>query len=156
MADALIGLGGNLGDVATTFDEALKRLEKSGVRILARSSNWRTPPWGVTDQPPFLNACVRAETDLSPRALLDLCLRIEIEFGRRREAKWGPRTLDLDLLDVDGVSLDEPGLILPHPFLTERAFVLVPLAEIVPNRIVAGRTVAEHAARISHDGLERA
>ncbi|MER2607154.1 MAG: 2-amino-4-hydroxy-6-hydroxymethyldihydropteridine diphosphokinase [Siculibacillus sp.] len=156
MADALIGLGGNLGDVATTFDEALKRLEKSGVRILARSSNWRTPPWGVTDQPPFLNACVRAETDLSPRALLDLCLRIEIEFGRRREAKWGPRTLDLDLLDVDGVSLDEPGLILPHPFLTERAFVLVPLAEIAPDRIVAGRTVAEHAARISHDGLERA
>lgn len=155
MADALIGLGGNLGDVATTFDEALKRLEKSGVRILARSSNWRTPPWGVTDQPPFLNACVRAETDLSPRALLDLCLRIEIEFGRRREAKWGPRTLDLDLLDVDGVSLDEPGLILPHPFLTERAFVLVPLAEIAPDRIVAGRTVAEHAARISHDGLER-
>ena len=155
MADALIGLGGNLGDVATTFDEALKRLEKSGVRILARSSNWRTPPWGVTDQPPFLNACVRAETDLSPRALLDLCLRIEIEFGRRREAKWGPRILDLDLLDVDGVSLDEPGLILPHPFLTERAFVLVPLAEIAPDRIVAGRTVAEHAARISHDGLER-
>ena len=155
MADALIGLGGNLGDVEATFHAAIARLEDGGCRIVAASSIWRTPPWGVTDQPAFLNACLRVETELTARALLDLCLATETALGRVRDQKWGPRTLDLDVLDVDGRSVVEPGLTLPHPWIAERAFVLVPLAEIVPDRPIGGRTVAEMAATIDADDMER-
>lgn len=155
MPEALIGLGGNLGDVAATFERALAALEAGGVRVVARSSNWKTPPWGKTDQPAFVNACVLTETALTPRALLDLCLAVETSLGRRREEKWGPRVIDLDVLDVDGRSVDEPGLILPHPHLAERAFVLVPLAEIVPDRVIAGARVREHLAKVDARGVER-
>ena len=155
MPDALIGLGGNLGDVRATFRAALAALEAGGCRIVASSSIWKTPPWGKTDQPAFLNACVRVETDLAPRAVLDLCLSTETALGRVRSEKWGPRTLDLDVLDYDGRAIDEPGLILPHPFLAERAFVLLPLAEIVADRTIAGRTVAVMAEAADASGLER-
>lgn len=155
MSEALIGLGGNLGDVAATLDEALRRLEAGGARVVARSSNWKTPPWGVTDQPAFVNACVLVETELSARALLDLCLSVETALGRRREVRWGPRVIDLDVLDHDGQCIDEPGLVLPHPHLAERAFVLVPLAEIVPERLVAGARVREHLAKVDASGVER-
>lgn len=155
MPEALIGLGGNLGDVAATLEAALAGLEAGGARIVARSSNWKTPPWGVTDQPAFVNACALVATDLDPRALLDLCLATEQALGRRREVKWGPRVIDLDVLDYDGRTIAEPGLTLPHPFLTERAFVLVPLAEIVPDRVVAGARVADHLARLDTTGVER-
>lgn len=156
MADALIGLGGNIGDVAATFDRAVTHLEAGGCRILARSSNWKTPPWGLTDQPAFVNACIRLETNLSARALLDLCLATENALGRRREIHWGPRTLDLDVLDYDGLTIAEPGLVLPHPFVAERAFVLVPLAEIAPDRVIAGRTVAALRAAVDTTGIEPA
>jgi 2-amino-4-hydroxy-6-hydroxymethyldihydropteridine diphosphokinase len=155
MAEALIGLGGNLGDVAATLDEAIRRLEAGGARVVARSSNWKTPPWGLTEQPAFVNACVAVTTALSPRELLDLCLVTETSLDRRREVKWGPRAIDLDVLDYDGRDIDEPGLRLPHPHLTERAFVLVPLAEIAPERVVAGATVAEHLAKVDASGVER-
>lgn len=155
MAEALLGLGGNLGDVAATLDTALARLADAGVRVIARSSNWRTPPWGKTDQPAFVNACALVETDLAPRALLDLCLAVETALGRRRAVKWGPRVIDLDILDYDGRAIDEPGLTLPHPHLAERAFVLVPLAEIVPERVVAGRTVSQHLAAVDATGVEK-
>jgi 2-amino-4-hydroxy-6-hydroxymethyldihydropteridine diphosphokinase len=124
--------------------------------VVKRSSNWKTPPWGKTDQPAFVNACILTETALTPRALLDLCLAVETSLGRRREEKWGPRVIDLDVLDVDGRRIDEPGLILPHPHLAERAFVLVPLAEIEPDRVVAGATVREHLAKVDARGVERA
>ena len=156
MADALVALGGNLGDVAATFEAALAALEAGGCRILARSSNWRTPPWGFTEQPAFVNACVRLETELSPRALLTLCLATEDALGRRREIHWGPRTLDLDVLDYDGLTIVEPGLTLPHPLIAERAFVLVPLCEIAPDRVIAGRTVAALRASIDTAGIELA
>jgi len=152
-ADALVGLGGNLGDVAATFRAALARLAAGGVRVVARSSIWRTPPWGKTDQPAFLNACVRVETALSPHELLALCLSTETALGRVRTEKWGPRTLDLDLLDVAGVTLATPDLTLPHPFVAERAFVLVPLCEIVPDRMIGGRSVAAMRGAIDAAGL---
>ena len=155
MPEALIGLGGNLGDVAATLETALERLAAGGVRVIARSSNWKTPPWGPIEQPAFVNACALVETELPPRALLDLCLAVEASLGRRREVRWGPRVIDLDVLDYDGRRIDEPGLSLPHPRLTERAFVLVPLAEIVPDRVVAGARVAEHLAKVDAGGVER-
>lgn len=155
MAEALIGLGGNLGDVAATFEAAIARLAAGGCRLAARSSNWSTPPWGFTDQPAFVNAAIAVETALDPHALLTLCLATEAALGRVRTVRWGPRVIDLDLLDVAGVTLDEPDLVLPHPRIAERAFVLVPLAEIVPDRVIAGRTVAAMAAAIDRTGIVR-
>jgi len=158
VAEALLGLGGNVGDVRTTLDEAVALLaEGTKVKLIARSSDYRTPPWGVTDQPPFINCAIAVETALSPRALLDRALTVERALGRDRsqEQRWGPRTIDIDLLAYGDLSLDEPNLTLPHPRLFERAFVLVPLAEIVPERIIAGRRVGDAAARIDAGGIEK-
>ncbi len=158
MAEALIGLGGNVGDVRATLDRAVALLcDGDEVRPLARSSDYRTPPWGVADQPAFVNACLLVETTLTPRALLDRALQVERALGRNRsrERRWGPRAIDIDLIDYDGRAIAEPGLELPHPRLLERAFVLVPLAEIVPDRIIAGMRVADAAARLDAAGIER-
>jgi 2-amino-4-hydroxy-6-hydroxymethyldihydropteridine diphosphokinase len=155
VADVLLGLGGNLGDAAATIVAALARLEEAGVEMVARSSLYRTAPWGKTDQPPFVNACAVVRTDLHPRALLDRILTVESDLGRRRGERWGPRTIDIDILDYDGLALDEPGLTLPHPRLTERAFVLIPLAEIAPDRVVAGRPVRDWAADADASGVTR-
>lgn len=158
MPEALVGLGGNLGDVQTTLDGAVRAFcDGSGVRLLARSSNYRTPPWGLEEQPPFINACIAVETDLTPRGLLDQAMRVEKLFGRDRTAatRWGPRTLDIDLLTYGDASLDEPGLTLPHPRMLERAFVLVPLLEIRPDAVVAGRRLSEVLAGLDRTGIER-
>jgi 2-amino-4-hydroxy-6-hydroxymethyldihydropteridine diphosphokinase len=158
MAEALIGLGGNVGDARATLDRAVAEFcDGVAVRLLARSSDYRTPAWGVTEQAPFINLCLLVETDLSPRALLDRALAVEREFGRdrAREQRWGPRTVDIDLLAYDDVAINEPGLTLPHPRLFERAFVLVPLGEIVPDHIIGGRRVREAAAAIDRTGIER-
>ena len=146
VAEVLLGLGGNLGDPAAAITAALARLDAEGVRIRARSSLYRTAPWGVAGQPDFVNACAAAETALAPRALLERIHAVEAALGRERRERWGPRIVDIDVLDYDGLALDEPGLTLPHPRLTERAFVLVPLAEIAPERLIRGRTVREWAA----------
>src|SRR5262245_54548280 len=141
MAEVLVGLGGNLGDVRTTLDRAVAAFcDGIDVRLVAQSSDYKTPPWGVEDQPAFVNRCIVVDTALAPRALLDRALNVERTLGRdrAREQRWGPRAIDIDLLAYDDVAIDEPGLTLPHPRLLERAFVLVPLAEIVPDRIVAG------------------
>ena len=158
MAEALLALGGNLGDVRATLDRAIVMLCGGGeVRLLARSSDYATPPWGVEDQPRFVNLCIAAETSLTPQALLARAQSIERTFGRRREQerRWGPRTLDIDILAYDDLALDEPGLTLPHPRLFERAFVLVPLAEIAADRVIAGRQVGAALARLDTRGIER-
>ena len=158
MADVLIALGGNLGDVRTTFEKAIANIcgMTQGV-LLARSSDYATPPWGEEEQARFINACIEIETSLDPHALLFTLHKIEKKFGRDRahEKRWGPRTLDLDLIAYDDVKVDKPELTLPHPRLFERAFVLVPLAEIVPDRVIAGRSVRGALAGLSTDGIER-
>src|SRR5487761_1175539 len=126
---AALALGGNVGDVVSAFHYALDRLERSGdTRIVAQSAVYRTRPWGRTDQPDFLNMAVTLETRLDPRRLLALCLAIEDERGRRRERRWGPRTLDLDLIAYGDQRIDEPGLQIPHPRAVARGFVMIPLA----------------------------
>ena len=117
--------------------------------LLARSSDYATPPWGDEQQARFINACIEIETSLDPHALLFTLHKIEKKFGRdrARETRWGPRTLDLDLIAYDDVSIDKPELTLPHPRLFERAFVLVPLAEIAPDRLIAGRSITAALAR---------
>ncbi len=158
MASALIALGGNVGDVRGTFRKAIAHIcGMAQAALVARSSDYATPPWGEERQPPFVNACIEIDTRLDPHALLFVLHRIEQKFGRDRdrERHWGPRTLDLDLLAYDDFRLNKPELTLPHPRLFERAFVLVPLAEIAPDRMIAGRRVREALERLSTDGIER-
>ena len=158
MANAVIALGGNVGDVRATFKKAIAHIcGMAQAALLARSSDYATPPWGEEDQPRFINACIEIETDLDPHALLFTLHKIEQKFGRDRanEKRWGPRSLDLDLIAYDDVKLDKPELTLPHPRLFERAFVLIPLAEIAPERIIAGRNVKDALAQLSIDGIER-
>ena len=158
MASALIGLGGNVGDVRATFARAIDAIcDKAAARLVARSSDYSTPPWGEASQPPFVNACIAIETALEPHALLEAMHDVERAHGRDRakEARWGPRTLDLDLLAYDDRTIDEPGLTLPHPRLFERAFVLVPLSEIAADRRISGQTVAKALKQVAVDGINR-
>jgi 2-amino-4-hydroxy-6-hydroxymethyldihydropteridine diphosphokinase len=158
MPDAIIALGGNVGDVRATFGKAIANIcGMAQAALLARSSDYATPPWGEADQPRFFNACIEIDTGLDPHALLFVLHKVEQKFGRNRakEQRWGPRTLDLDLIAYDDVRIDKPELTLPHPRLFERAFVLVPLAEIVPDRLIAGRRVRDALAALSTEGIER-
>ncbi|MBS0536935.1 MAG: 2-amino-4-hydroxy-6-hydroxymethyldihydropteridine diphosphokinase [Proteobacteria bacterium] len=155
---AYLALGGNVGDSRATLDGAVLALsDADGMRLVARSSDYKTPPWGVTDQAPFINLCVAIDTTLAPRALLASIHGIERRFGRDRasEQRWGPRTLDIDIIAYDDLTLDEPGLILPHPRLFERAFVLMPLAEIAGDVTIAGRTPRAALASLDTAGIER-
>ncbi len=158
MASALIALGGNVGDVRATFEKAIADIcAMAQATLEARSSDYATPPWGDEDQARFINACIEIETALDPHALLVVLQRIERKLGRDRtkERRWGPRTLDLDIIAYDDVSLADPDLTLPHPRLFERAFVLVPLAEIAPDRKIAGRRVGDALALALTNGIER-
>ena len=141
MACAYIGLGGNLGDRERTLRAALELLAaEPAVEILAVSELRETDPVGYERQPRFLNGVAAVETSLSPRALLDRLLAIERALGRTREGpRYGPRTLDLDLLTYGAEVVDEPGLRVPHPRLHERLFVLEPLADLDPDLVVPGR-----------------
>jgi len=156
--DALIALGGNIGDVRTTFDRAIALLcDGQTVRLVARSSDYRTPPWGVADQPPFINAAIEVATVLPAHDLLARALEVERAFGRDRskERRFGPRTLDIDLLAYDDLTLDDAELTLPHPRLFERAFVLAPLAEIASDRVIAGIAVGDALARADATGIAK-
>jgi 2-amino-4-hydroxy-6-hydroxymethyldihydropteridine diphosphokinase len=132
---AYIGLGGNLGDRRSYLDRAVELLEREdGIEVVARSAVRETEPVGYADQPPFLNAAVAVETDLEPRDLLDRLLAIERTLGRERAGpRFGPRTIDLDLLLLGDRVIDEPGLVVPHPRLHERRFVLEPLHDLDPE-----------------------
>ena len=158
MPRALIALGGNVGDVRATFEKAIGQICRlAKATILARSSDYATPPWGEEDQPPFINACIEIDTALDPHALLFTLHKVEQKFGRDRskERRWGPRTLDLDMIAYDDMSIDKVELTLPHPRLFERAFVLVPLAEIAPDRLIRGRRIKDALADLSTEGIER-
>lgn len=157
MTEAAIGLGSNLGDRAAIIAAALAGLDGAGVRVTARSALYETAPWGDTDQGPFLNACALVETALAPRALLARCLAIERDLGRARDKarRWGPRAIDLDILYHGAARIAQDGLVIPHPRLFERAFVLVPLAEIAGDRVVAGRRIADAARAIDRSGVVR-
>jgi len=159
---AWIGLGGNIGHVRQNMAYALRRLEfAEAVSISAVSSLYRTPPWGKTDQPWFLNAAAILVTRLEARQFLDFCLMIEQECQRKRQERWGPRTLDIDLLFFANNSTqqtlfeNDADLTLPHPRIKERAFVLLPLAEIAPTLVIDGKTVSEWAQTLPHHDIEK-
>ena len=158
MTEALLGLGGNVGDVRATLSRAVGMLcDEERVRLLARSSDYRTLPWGVTDQPPFINLCIAVETDQPPHDLLTRAQAIERALGRERatERRWGPRRIDIDLLTYDDLALQTADLTLPHPRLLTRAFALAPLAEIRPQYVIAGIPVRAALAKVDMSGIER-
>jgi 2-amino-4-hydroxy-6-hydroxymethyldihydropteridine diphosphokinase len=158
MPEALIALGGNVGDVRNTLQRAIAALcDGSEVRLIAKSSDYRTPPWGDENQPPFVNLAIAVATELAPHALLARAQDVERRLGRERakERRWGPRTIDLDLIAYDDVALDTPDLTLPHPRWRERAFVLVPLAQIAPERVIGGIKVRDALAQVDATGIER-
>ena len=149
---ALVALGSNLGKRGATLRSALAHLRRHGrTRLLAASTLHETEPEAAGDGPTFLNGAALLETDLSPRALLDALLVIEHRNGRTRTGTRGPRTLDLDLILHGAARLEEPGLTLPHPRFRQRAFVLVPAAEVAPNLVdpVTNRTIADLARALS-------
>jgi 2-amino-4-hydroxy-6-hydroxymethyldihydropteridine diphosphokinase len=157
-AEAFIALGGNVGDVRSTFDQAIALLcDGRAIRLKARSSDYRTPPWGVADQPPFVNAVIAIFTSLGPHDLLARAKDCERALGRDRgrEQRWGPRTIDIDLLAYDDAAINDAELILPHPRLFERGFVLVPLAEIAPDREIGGVVVRDALSKVAHSGIEK-
>lgn len=156
---AFVGLGGNVGDAAATLREALSELNRlPDTRQLRASRLYRTPAWGRVEQPDFVNAVAKLETRLDARGLLDALLEVERQFGRERDdaqLRWGPRTLDLDLLLFGEGAIDEPGLRVPHPHLHERAFALVPLVEIEPEVVIPGHGTARSAlAAVAARGIE--
>ena len=158
MVEALIGFGANLGDARRTIGSAIRIFcDGEQVQLLAHSSDYRTPPWGDTDQPPFINAAIAVATELPARALLDRALAVEKQLGRDRttQRRWGPRAIDIDILAYGDVTIEEPGLVLPHPRLLERAFVLIPLAEIRPDWIVGGTRLRDAARAADATGIER-
>jgi len=149
MEQVYIGLGSNLAGPRLQVERALRMLaELPGTKLTQRSRLYRSAPWGRADQPEFVNAVAALRTGLAPRELLDALLAIEHAAGRARGAtRWGPRVLDLDILAFGDRAIDEPGLHVPHPHLHERAFVLLPLAEIAPDLIVPGHGSVEDLAR---------
>ena len=154
MQPIYLGLGTNLGDRAANLQAALAGLAKKLV-ITAVSPIYQTPPWGVTNQPDFLNLCLAAETDLPPVELLSFVKNLENELGREPAERWGPRLIDIDILFYANEVIETENMTIPHARLEGRAFVLRPLADIAPDFVhpVLGKTIAELAAAVDGEGI---
>lgn len=153
---AWIGLGGNVGDAIATLRAALVELDALPHTTLLRASKlYRTPAWGLVEQPDFVNAVALLDTALGAHDLLAGLLGVERAFGRERRERWGPRVLDLDVLLYGDAVIDELGLRVPHPHLHERAFALLPLLEIDPEASIPGRGPARDAlAALAYEGIK--
>lgn len=156
MVKAYLSLGSNMGDKKKYLYDAIKMLDATEqVRLTKLSSLYETNPWGYTEQDLFMNLAVEIETTLSPLVLLDVCQSIEQELGRVRLIKWGPRVIDVDILLYGEEELNEERLTIPHPLMTERDFVMIPLAEIVPTITVRGRQVREYLSQFDFNDLKK-
>ncbi len=154
MQTIFLGLGTNLGDRTANLQAAIDGLAEKVV-ITAVSPIYQTPPWGVTDQPDFLNLCLVAETDLLPAELLTFVKNLELELGRQPAKRWGPRLIDIDILFYANQLVETETVTVPHPRLAERAFVLRPLADIAPDFVhpVLGETIAVLAEKVGDEGI---
>ncbi len=153
-ANAYLGLGGNLGDPRAAMAAALRIIDAHArCRVAAVSSIYRTPPWGDVVQPDFLNCVAGIRTTLPPKDLLDLCLATENVLKRVRKEPGGPRVIDVDVLTYEALTLKEPGLEIPHPRMTLRAFVLLPLREIAPGLMPGGRTLDALLRDVDREGI---
>lgn len=153
--DATLGLGSNIGDRVGNIEEAIGRLTADGaIKLVARSRFYRTAPWGVTDQDWFVNACIAIKTDVSARELLARCQAVENGMARVRIQRWGPRNIDVDILTFRDQKIDEPDLVVPHPRIAERAFVLVPLKDVAPDLKIAGASLDEMVSRLDASDVQ--
>jgi 2-amino-4-hydroxy-6-hydroxymethyldihydropteridine diphosphokinase len=152
---AVLGLGGNVGEPRKQLRAAVDLLaENPAIKVEAVSPLYETPPWGNPDQPRFLNAAVRIDTGLSAHELLSAVLDVERRLGRERLHRWGPRTIDIDILLFGSVEVAEPGLRIPHPRLPERAFALMPLLSVMPGATILGRRARDWLADIDASGIK--
>ncbi len=153
MYNTVILLGTNTGDLSLNLNRAIRHIDERCGRVINNSSVYKTAPWGLSDQPYFLNQVIQVETALSPEDLLNQLLSIETEMGRERQVKWEPRLIDLDILFFEDKVIRKEGLVIPHPHLHERRFTLVPLAEILPGYMhpVLGKTVSELLSVVPDD-----
>ena len=157
MPYAVLGIGGNIGNVLEnieTVNSAVELLPET--KIINRSSIYKTPPWGVTDQPDFFNQCLLIDTYLSPNALLGACLGIEATIGRIRKERWRERIIDIDLILYENIKIESKELTIPHPRMMERAFVLIPLNEILCKNNVFGLDLKKILNEIDCTGIEKA
>jgi 2-amino-4-hydroxy-6-hydroxymethyldihydropteridine diphosphokinase len=153
--DAAIGLGSNVGDKRANIARAVSLLTSDGdIRLIARSRDYRSAPWGVLEQDWFVNAVITVSTALSARQLLQRCQRVENEMGRVRLRKWGPRLIDVDVLAYRDQVIDEPDLKVPHPLIAERGFVVLPLKEIAPSLSIRGQSLDQMLERLDTADLE--
>ena len=153
--DAAIGLGSNVGDKRANIARAVSLLTSDGdIRLIARSRDYRSAPWGVLEQDWFVNAVITVSTALSARQLLQRCQRVENEMGRVRLRKWGPRLIDVDVLTYRDQVIDEPDLKVPHPLIAERGFVVVPLKEVAPSLSIRGQSLDQMLERLDKADLE--
>lgn len=152
---AALGLGGNIGNPIVAMSAVISAFEQSDlIDLLGVSKLYRTPPWGKLDQPDFYNSCVLVKTKHEPIELLDLCLSLELELKRERIERWGPRTIDIDLLTYGDEVIQYERLVVPHPRMTERAFVLMPLGDIAKDHVVDGRSIREWLQNVDQSGIE--
>ena len=157
MAEAALGLGTNLGDREAALARAVDLLAAiPGITLGAVSRLYRSAPWGLADQPDFLNLCLLIDTDLQPADLLAACKQVEEKLGRQSRVRWGPREMDVDILLMPGVEMDTESLVIPHPRITERRFVLEPLSQLVPDWLLAGGgTVKSMTAALREKAAEQ-
>lgn len=158
MTDAALAFGSNLGDSQGMIQRAIHALDMMrAIDVVAVSSFYRTQPWGVEAQPDFINASAIVKTSFSPEELLTACKDLERALGRVPGERWGPRLIDIDVLWIEGVVRQTDNLTVPHPRMTQRAFVLVPLLEIAPDLVVDNRTIEEWVASLGkdRDGIQR-
>jgi 2-amino-4-hydroxy-6-hydroxymethyldihydropteridine diphosphokinase len=158
MPEALLAFGGNIGDSRAILDRAVAILcDGKDITLTARSSDYLTPPWGMKYQPAFVNLCIAVETTLTPHKLLERTQEVELRLGRDRlaEKRWGPRTCDIDILTYADVTLNDRDLVLPHPRMLERGFVLLPLVEIAADKMIAGKRVRDWAHEVDTTGIRK-
>ena len=156
MAEAALGLGTNLGDREAALARAVDLLAAtSGVTLGSISRLYRSAPWGVADQPDFLNLCLLINTDLEPADLLSACKAVEAKLGRQTRMRWGPREMDVDILLMPGVDLDTETLVIPHPRIAERRFVLEPLSELVPDWKIGSQAIKSMTAALREKAADQ-
>ncbi len=153
IADYALGLGSNLGNGRDNLLRAIDLMRSCGIRTCARSTLYGSAPWGIVEQPPFTNACVLVESALSPTQMLVRIKALERQMGRKRGPRWGPRLIDIDLLIAKRGPVKGPRLVMPHPGILERAFVIVPLSELLPRLYLKGWPLAIWAKNAERDGL---
>lgn len=154
--DAAISIGSNIGDKQGNIRQAISKLTDDGaLRLVARSADYRTDPWGKTDQDWFVNACITVRTELSAHDVLLRCQSVEADLKRERKERWGPRVIDLDVIWYRGEQIILADMLVPHPRAAERAFVLVPLAEIAPDIKIDGQRIDWLANRSDRSGIEK-